>query len=179
MNIVAILTALREWMPNTTHSILGGELGDDKDEIARRLLADKAIIVKDLNFKHPCFCYVLYVNNLSSEALAVIHEGLKAHTGYLGYVPCTYASLTKTFRGRKLDTLSESRMREMCLSGSMSGMWRRSYGSSIATPPDERGGNSYDGTYCHRATSRLHNFLRQFREGVSEKPYGEMSTFLR
>lgn len=82
---------------NTTHSILGGELSDDRDEIARRLLADKAVVAKDLNFKHPCFCYVLYVNNLSGETLAAIHEGLKAHSGYLGYVPCTHGSLTKTF----------------------------------------------------------------------------------
>jgi hypothetical protein len=27
------------------------------------------------------------------------------------------------------------------MSGSMSGDWRRSHGASIATPPDERGGN--------------------------------------
>lgn len=82
----------------TTHSILGGELiGDDRDQFARRLLKEKAVILKDLDFKHPTFCYVVYVNNLSGEALAAIHEGLKSHSGYLGYVPCTYASLTKTF----------------------------------------------------------------------------------
>ena len=90
--------ALFKLLPSkTTHSILGGELIDDKDQIARKLLGEATVIAKDLNFKHPCFCYVLYVNNLSQEALVTIHEGLKVHSGYLGYVPCTFASLAKTF----------------------------------------------------------------------------------
>jgi len=90
----------------TTHSILGGELIDDKDEIARVLLNQSAVVAKDLNFMHPCYCYVLYVNNLSEGTVESMHAQLNAHKAYLGYVPCTYASLAKTFVSMHLANLA-------------------------------------------------------------------------
>ena len=89
-----------------THSILGGELVDDQDQIARALLRRSAKVAKDLNFKHPCFCYVLYINNLSEANVAAVDSKLRALKAYLGYVPCTYASLAKTFVSMHLVNLA-------------------------------------------------------------------------
>ena len=58
--------------------------------------------------------------------------------GHFGLV--RLLGLGTTCRGRRREVLSESRMQEICLSGSMRGVWKRSHGRATKAPPDERGG---------------------------------------
>lgn len=82
----------------SSHSVLVGEVFNWGSLSPQRLLQGEMVTAKGHPvFRAPPTSYVLYVNNLSDYALAQLHEGLSAHPGYLGYLPCTYSSLAKTY----------------------------------------------------------------------------------
>jgi len=60
-------------------------------------------------------------------------------------------------------------MREICLFGSMRGVWRRSHGRATKAPPDERGGNRHAQPKATAPHSYSTEIRGRYRVGGQEK----------
>ncbi|KAA1189261.1 hypothetical protein F0M18_16450 [Pseudohalioglobus sediminis] len=83
--------------PESTHSILCGDLIGDDQELIRSLLRESLIPARSYNFKHGTLLYCVYLNNLSDAAVQRFHDELSKTPAYLGYMPMEYASPAKFY----------------------------------------------------------------------------------
>src|ERR1035437_904349 len=75
-----------------------------------------------------------------------------------------------TCRERRLDGTRESRMRAICMSGLMSGDWKRTYGANCDTGVSESGRKQSSlATYGHRASRRLYPLWNQHPEPTGSR----------
>jgi len=89
----------------STQSCLVGDLiaGNDAQEFIFSLLEQFLVGNRAFEYIHSTLLFCVYLNNLTKKSLARIHENLQSFTAYLGYVPCTYSSLAKTYLSTSLE----------------------------------------------------------------------------
>ncbi len=85
--------------PRSTQSCLVGDLiaPDSAQEFVFSILEQFLVGNRPLEYIHSTLLFCVYLNNLSKKSLERIHENLQTFPAYLGYVPCTYSSVAKTY----------------------------------------------------------------------------------
>lgn len=91
---------LRLFNRQSSHSLLHGDITDRGwgafEEAARNLVR-----VGQRRFESPML-YAVYVNNLTDQMLADIHQGMEDYPLYIGYVDTTYGSMFKALLSTRL-----------------------------------------------------------------------------
>lgn len=72
--------------------VLAGDLIIPNQRIDLNLLVENAVIRRNHQTLEPSNLHVVYINNLSASRAKIIHEKLRDHESYVGYIPTTYYS---------------------------------------------------------------------------------------
>ncbi|RRJ83544.1 hypothetical protein [Aestuariirhabdus litorea] len=82
---------------DSTNSVLCGDLIGDDQGFIYELLEESLVLARSFTFVHGTSLYCVYINNLSNAALNKFHEALSGESSYVGYIPGTFSSRTKTY----------------------------------------------------------------------------------
>jgi len=83
--------------PESTQSMLCGDLLGDDQEFIYQVLAESLKLSRSFSFRHGSLLYAVYLNNMSDGTLLHIHECLKGFYPYVGYIPADFSTRAKTY----------------------------------------------------------------------------------
>jgi len=81
----------------SSHSILHGDLLGNNQQKIFGLIKTSTVLAQDFIFRHSNLIYCVYINNLTETMLNNFDSELKTYHPYIGYIPATFSSFSKTY----------------------------------------------------------------------------------
>ncbi len=80
-----------------TQSVLWGDLIGENQDMIFKLLDRSLVLSRPFKFTHGSSLYCVYINNLTKFSIKNFHQSLSKFPAYVGYIPSTFSSPTKTY----------------------------------------------------------------------------------